>query len=543
MKRLSLILVLSGLLILAASAAYANFAIHGGYVADTDACAGCHRAHTATSMVTWLDNANTPHNSLLVGPPTDQVYIFCYVCHSAGAPGAATDVETGILDTVLSPGGQLDPSSTINAPLNGGGFSQYYYYVSGTIEPVTSYHEYNGAAWTVWGSGEKQAYQLNMDCISCHDPHGSSNYRILKDYVNGHDVGGFLNNVPGDPDPDPYPWVISAEVGYPYANDTDPNLGTPVPTDGFRKHRQYTNYRPSYTWARYAKGTNANPGGEDNRHGMSGWCTACHENYMAKVSVTPNAKATAAATVGDGAVTTPNSNDVDWDTNRNQTVVAILQNNLSTSDTTVTVDDASEFAPVPGFIQIGTEVMRYTALVGNTFTVIRAQQNTPAVTHTSGEIVYQAYDAGDGLGSVARHRHPVNVSLSAFNGPVALTYDPFAFQANYPGGTNFVDLPLDHAKTERGVNQAYELLDWIECLTCHRAHGTSVRMSGYANAGLSLQAFPAGWGQWLVPDPVGQANQGVPPANADADGPMTDTHGSQLLRADNRGVCERCHNK
>lgn len=544
MKRALVVFILASGLLLAASAAYANFGIHGGYVADTDSCAGCHRAHTATSMVEWLDRNNVPRNALLVGPPTDKVYIFCYVCHSDGAPGAAVNVESGLLDTAVSPGGSLDPSSTVNAPLNSGGFSRYIYYKgSPTVPlPVTSRHTYDGTAWPpAWGSGEQQAYQLKMDCVSCHDPHGSSNYRILKDYVNGHDVGGYLYRVPGDPDPDPYPWVISAEVGYPYANDTDPNLGTPAPTDGFRKHRQYTSYRPSYTWARYAKGTNANPGAADSRHGISGWCTACHENYMAKVSVTPNAKATASVVVGDGAVTRPNNNDVDWDANRNETVVAILQNNLTPGATTVNVDDTSEFAPAPGYIQIGTEVMRYTAKTANTFTVVRGQNNTPAVSHAAGEIVYQAYDAGDGLGFVARHRHPVNVPLSAFNGPVPLTYDPFVFAANYPGGTEFVDLPLEHSKAERGVNQRYELTDWLGCLTCHRAHGTSVRMERYANAGLSPKTFPDGWGSWLVPDPSNQT--GVPPANEDADGAATPTKGSQLLRADNRGVCERCHNK
>ena len=37
------------------SVAMANFAIHGNYVEDTDACAGCHRAHTSVSTITWTD--------------------------------------------------------------------------------------------------------------------------------------------------------------------------------------------------------------------------------------------------------------------------------------------------------------------------------------------------------------------------------------------------------------------------------------------------------------------------------------------------------
>lgn len=535
MRRLTLLtLVVALMLVLAGGVAYANFAIHGGYVADTDACAGCHRAHTATSMITWLDKGGTSHNALLVGPPTDQVYIFCYVCHSAGAPGAATDVEQGILDTTLSPGGALDASATVNAPLNGGGFSTAYYAPSGTLQNVTSFHEYLGGSPQAWGSSKEVAYNIKMDCISCHDPHGSSNYRILKDYVNGHEVGGFLGNVASDPDPDPYPWVISAETGYPYAGDVDPLTGTVAPTDGFRKHRQYPTYTPSYTWARYAKGSNG-LGVEEKRTGMSGWCTACHENYMNAVGVTPNAKYTATATVGDGTISTPNSNDVDWDADRRNTVVAILQGNISSVATTLAVDSSVGFETnYPGYLQIGTEVMRYTNITGNVFTVVRGQNNTPATAHVAGDLVYQAYDASDGYGYVARHRHPVNVELSRFAGPTNLTYNPFVFQSTYPGPTiTFVDLPLDHSRSEKGNVQTYGLTDLIECLTCHRAHGVSSQMTGYANAGLSLQSFPGGWGNWLAPNPSLQT--GVPPASGNG--------ASQLLRADNRGVCERCHNK
>ena len=41
------------------TAAFANFAIHGNYVTDTDACAGCHRAHTSVSTIGWTDNLGT----------------------------------------------------------------------------------------------------------------------------------------------------------------------------------------------------------------------------------------------------------------------------------------------------------------------------------------------------------------------------------------------------------------------------------------------------------------------------------------------------
>ena len=57
-------------------------------------------------------------------------------------------------------------------------------------------------------------------------------------------------------------------------------------------------------------------------------------------------------------------------------------------------------------------------------------------------------------------------------------------------------------------------------MTCHVAHGSSVVMTGYANVADSTDPEPdSGTG-------------GVPP-----------TDGNALLRMDNRGVCENCHNK
>lgn len=523
-KRIAVVLLVAALaLLLVPVAAFANFGIHGGYVADTDACAGCHRAHTATSMISWYGGGTTPKgNALLVGPPTDQLYIFCYVCHSEGAPGASTDVESGTFDASVP--GQVTESQ-INGSLNGGGFSTYH-----GGNPVTSVHAYDGSSWVAWGEGDGSdglTTQIKMDCGSCHDPHGSSNYRILRDYVNGHDVGGYLGNFASDPDPDPVPWVVSNEVGFPAAGSTDPLLGTPAPTWGFRLHRQYTSYIPNYTTARYARGINPVTDVFDNAKGMSGWCTACHENYMAAVSVTPK-------TDGDGAVTNINT-DADWTANRNAVVVAIVQQPVGAADTTIYVDDTSNF-PASGYIQIGSEVIQYTSKTGTAFTgCVRGVNNTPASAHSIGDAVYVAYDAGDGLGHVARHRHPMNRPMSAFLGPRALTYDPFVFAANYPGGATFVDLPLDHdPTTESGPYasgaQTYDDDDWIECLTCHRAHGTDAVMTGYANAGWGQALFPGGFGQWNVPDPNVQT--GVEPA-----------HDSALLRADNRGVCERCHNK
>ena len=65
-KRLSIILALTlAMSLLFVGAAYANFGPHGGYVDDTDACAGCHRAHTSFAKVGWTDSFGVQHESAL----------------------------------------------------------------------------------------------------------------------------------------------------------------------------------------------------------------------------------------------------------------------------------------------------------------------------------------------------------------------------------------------------------------------------------------------------------------------------------------------
>jgi hypothetical protein len=142
------------------------------------------------------------------------------------------------------------------------------------------------------------------------------------------------------------------------------------------------------------------------------------------------------------------------------------------------------------------------------------------------------YNAGDDAGSLyVRHRHPINVPLNVFDGDRALQIDPKAWQ-NWDPAIKWVDIPLLHRtktggegqgnpdNTGGGGTQTYDIDDGIDCLSCHRAHGTDARMSGYANSDSNI----------MPERDTGIA--GTPPTNDSA-----------LLRADNRGVCERCHNK
>lgn len=293
----------------APSIAFANFGPHGGYAPDTDQCAGCHRAHTAPSSATWsyFDGTNLYGGSALLlgvtdGSAVSSVSDACLTCHGPGTTGADTNVIDGVY-MVRSSGGAYgtpgdplisgpfgDSTSLVNTPYGQRPGAT----IGGSEVAVTSSHAFgstaaDGQGWGAWGGGIAGMYaytagntwtgnhpfgsgeyrgtgqtRIPMDCASCHDGHGTSNYRMLKDNVYGVTVGGY--NVDGTPNA----WVVSAEYGFP-ANGFA--KGVPTPAD----------YTPNYTTPRYAKAPDAVTDGtyrKSARKGMSGWCTGCHTFYL-----------------------------------------------------------------------------------------------------------------------------------------------------------------------------------------------------------------------------------------------------------------------
>lgn len=446
MKRYVTILVLAlGLSLVFAGSALANFGPHGGYVDDTDACAGCHRAHTSFSTVGWTDQLGTQHTSALLVGSASTMTDFCNACHGDAAPGASTNVVSGVFDSgPTGPSGssiggsnggvtiQYVSDSQFNAPLNGGGFTQmpdpYTWEASATVSyvPATSAHSMEQAG-PLWGAGNAVPTWPNLTCADCHDPHGTSNYRLLKAQVNGKTVGGYLAD--GET---PNAFVYSFETGYP-----DPT----GPNKGWLKHEagaaQMAAYRPDYTG-----GTKILHQDATGQKSLSVWCAACHENYATRNGNTAANGGLTGTYNYDGSTGAPNSED--------------------------------------GVV-----------------------------------------------GAKVRHRHPVDITLAAGWGPGR------ALQEQVVSDQTWVPLELQLGADPNDTSQFYQ--NWIGCLTCHRAHGSSVEMTGWAAAHLATNT--AG-----TVIPVMDSTPGVSPDKDDVWGaPVTGS--SALLRADNRGVCERCHNK
>lgn len=164
------ILFLFALALLPASQAWADNGPHGGYTASTDACAGCHRAHTAAA------------GRLLV----DTVPNLCYTCHGNAATGADTDVVDGVY-LERDPLAEIPPQGVANRGLKGGGFVNALMDTNrdglASSAPATSSHLVDGSTGTAWGNGiigSGAGAAIPLSCVSCHDPHGGGTYRILR---------------------------------------------------------------------------------------------------------------------------------------------------------------------------------------------------------------------------------------------------------------------------------------------------------------------------------------------------------------------------
>jgi len=170
-KSILVTIVVLTLSLVMARVALADGGPHGGYTSTTDACAGCHRAHTAIGPRLLMDNST---------------YDLCISCHGNAGTGADSNVLDGIWLEGRNPTDTTgDLQTAINANLLGGGFNNY------GAAPVTSSHDPTDTQVDAWGYGVARGALAALSganplsCASCHDPHGSPNYRIIPETVNG----------------------------------------------------------------------------------------------------------------------------------------------------------------------------------------------------------------------------------------------------------------------------------------------------------------------------------------------------------------------
>ncbi len=230
----------------------ANGGPHGNYTVLTDACAGCHRAHTAVAPKLLIEQGEN----------------LCLTCHGAGMGGANTDVENGVY-------------TVTGDPLLGGGFVNYQGSAVSSTHSIDGTHQNAWGSGTTWSStydcagchnaesglvwpgapqwgispgamdtfpGRGQNVTMPLTCTSCHDPHGGVNYRLLQQRMHppsiqqqkpaGSGLVGVTSNEVGGENPD--------QAGY-VADYTTPNY----------------------------------------KLGMGDWCTGCHFTYHQEVSARP----------------------------------------------------------------------------------------------------------------------------------------------------------------------------------------------------------------------------------------------------------------
>lgn len=210
-----------------------------GANATPDKCAACHRIHTGQNEYLLKEAATVTE--------------FCYSCHGTGGPGSDLAVQSGTFygSEPAGPAPYGDEPASTTLGLRAGGFDTArintadpgfeQISVLATPQAVTSWHTIDGAtAGTMWGNGAINSGagpSFAMECTSCHDPHGNSQYRILR----------------------PIPLGSNAAAGVTVTDQADPKVYTT------------TNYFSV---------------GPVSGNQISSWCSQCHTRYLSSSAET-----------------------------------------------------------------------------------------------------------------------------------------------------------------------------------------------------------------------------------------------------------------
>jgi predicted CXXCH cytochrome family protein len=266
---------------------------------SADSCAGCHRAHSAQG------------EPLLIGASGPA---FCLVCHGAAGVGATTDVATGIQYTPAAPSGTgrgvalgaLRGGGFIQARIGSGSVTRIAYNsgtrisenakipVSATPQNVTSAHMPNTAGvigvadGVAWGNGPNSvaAYAgptVEVECTTCHNPHGNGQYRILNPIpAPGPTGSGFVAAATG---------AIVTDAALPPADDarnytviqTAGGTGTLLASQVSSYGATAGDYfRKKVPWNGTSGTSNDAPNGLSANFTtqIATWCLTCHTRYL-----------------------------------------------------------------------------------------------------------------------------------------------------------------------------------------------------------------------------------------------------------------------
>lgn len=234
---------------------------HGVYGMVSAKCAYCHRPHTGLRQKQLKgDNVTDLNFNSLI-----DIADFCLSCHKDGL-GANNDVWNGVFRGTYTGFGTQNYGSA-DAGLNGGGFAYAKPYTgisnrTGSSEAVTSRHDAlsDTNTYTMWGSGNAgPGAVVNITCVSCHNPHGTGNYRLLRS-----------NGPAKDPETAPNPWPAAGSV-----RSNEEQFGGSQPKN--------------YTAINY-------------RQGIASFCTVCHKQYKTYKGVSGDANGSYDTGDGKGAL-------------------------------------------------------------------------------------------------------------------------------------------------------------------------------------------------------------------------------------------------
>jgi len=483
-----------------------------------DSCAGCHRAHTA-------------QGPLLLNAPTDEE--LCLTCHGAAGTGATTDVMTGVQYTVGTTNirggtqlGALRGGGFDQARLDAGAMSRLAYLRNavdvsqrpkigvGAAENVTSAHialpenglaaVLGGKAWGNGAAGSGAGPAVSLSCGSCHNPHGNGQFRIL-------------NKIPAATGVNTA-WTVNVRAAYAAAVAAAPPLPAfladniyTVTSHGLQPGDQITiagssNAALNGTWFVKTVGS-----------GAAGQESAATNNFSisatlggAVLDITANGAGGTVTRISGVPVTDPTlpaAGDA-----RNYTV---MQTKGTEGTESTYLLYASQVATAAGAGTFNGIAGTYTAAGGDYFA--RNVPWNPLVNNAA--CVPNVFPAPAACATAAS---APNGRPSTFSGQI--TQWCSSCHTRYFANNNPVSSP---ATGETGASWQYErpgdslykyqhrTVSGRDCLTCHVSHGSNAAMTGSYS------------GNFPYPDSTGASPHNSP--------------SSRLLKVDNRGTCQACH--